>query len=246
MVFPQRDQRARLYTSTATDQPARYSGRHGRVRFLEDFGDMTCMPLARSLSTSTPIGPCATFEADEAWMDIPLIEGVVLIGDAAGHNNPIIGQGISLALRDCRILSELLFAEDAWSPERFMAYSEECHERLRRVRIGAALIATLFATFDFEAAQRRERFMTRRRYQTLQVEPLLKCLDLGPDSAPGWALSTEALADALARRQRLRTVGAIVAIGPSATHTLGSQPLSASYRQRIAGSQVNRPPDLRP
>ena len=38
----------------------------------------------------------------------PYVDGVVLIGDAAGHNDPIIGQGLSIALRDARIVRDLV------------------------------------------------------------------------------------------------------------------------------------------
>jgi menaquinone-9 beta-reductase len=35
---------------------------------------------------------------------------VVLVGDAAGHNDPIIGQGLSIALRDVRLVGEAILA----------------------------------------------------------------------------------------------------------------------------------------
>jgi flavin-dependent dehydrogenase len=39
----------------------------------------------------------------------------VLIGDAAGHNDPIIGDGLPIALRDARIVRDLVLdgARDA-------------------------------------------------------------------------------------------------------------------------------------
>jgi hypothetical protein len=43
---------------------------------------------------------------------------VVLIGDAAGHNDPIIGQGTSITLRDVRIVQEIILSED-WRPSSF-------------------------------------------------------------------------------------------------------------------------------
>ena len=35
--------------------------------------------------------------------------------DAAGHSDPQLGQGLSIAMRDVRILSELLLSSDDWS-----------------------------------------------------------------------------------------------------------------------------------
>ena len=39
---------------------------------------------------------------------MPFVPGVVLIGDAAGHDDPIIGQGLSIAYRDVRIVRDLM------------------------------------------------------------------------------------------------------------------------------------------
>lgn len=40
--------------------------------------------------------------------------GVVLIGDAAGYNDPVLGQGLSIAVRDVRFVAEALLAEPDW------------------------------------------------------------------------------------------------------------------------------------
>ena len=57
---------------------------------------------------ATPAGPCATYPGDDTWTDAPFADGVVLIGDAAGYNDPIIGQGLSIAMRDARIVRDLI------------------------------------------------------------------------------------------------------------------------------------------
>jgi hypothetical protein len=44
-------------------------------------------------------GPCATYPGGEIWTDRPFVEGVVLIDGAAGWNDPIIGEGLSIARR---------------------------------------------------------------------------------------------------------------------------------------------------
>src|SRR5262249_57350786 len=59
-IFPQGRGRVRLYTTTAPDQRRRYDGgADGRARFLNDFRETRCMPLAGSLARGTPLGPCA-------------------------------------------------------------------------------------------------------------------------------------------------------------------------------------------
>ena len=66
----------------------------------------------------------------------------MLIGDAAGHNDPIIGQGLSITYRDVRIVRDVLLGGDDWSPAAFAAYGEERRERMRRLRfVGGAAVA---------------------------------------------------------------------------------------------------------
>src|SRR3954468_18856144 len=59
------------------------------------------------------------------------------IGGAPGHNEPITGQGLAIAARDVRILSDLLLSEKDWSRLDFTAYVDERRERMRRLRITA-------------------------------------------------------------------------------------------------------------
>ena len=60
------------------------------------------------MAKAIPAGPCATYPGDDTWTDTPYAPGVVLIGDAAGHNDPIIGQGLSIAMRDARMVRDLV------------------------------------------------------------------------------------------------------------------------------------------
>ena len=85
----------------------RFSGRTGTERFLEAC-DLSTYPWSEQVVAATPAGPCATYPGDDTWTDTPYVEGVVLVGDAAGHNDPIIGQGLSIALRDARIVRDLV------------------------------------------------------------------------------------------------------------------------------------------
>lgn len=63
---------------------------------------------------STPVGPLAMFQGAAAWVDFPYREGVVLIGDAAATSDPTYGCGLSLTLRDVRVLSEHLLGDSDW------------------------------------------------------------------------------------------------------------------------------------
>ena len=48
---------------------------------------------------------------NDTWTDSPCAPGVVLLGDAAGWNDPIIGQGLSIALRDVRMVADVVRAD---------------------------------------------------------------------------------------------------------------------------------------
>ena len=82
--------------------------------------------------------------------------GAVLVGDAAGWNDPILGLGLSITYRDVRIVSDILKAEGA-TPD-FRPYAEERAERMRRLRLAAEMQAGLDMEFGEEARERRRRY----------------------------------------------------------------------------------------
>ena len=89
-------------------------------------------------------------------MDNPTIDGVVLMGDAAGYNDPILGQGLSVTLRDARMLADILANESRWNSSVFTPYCEERRERMRRLRYIASFVTTLSARFEPVDLARRE------------------------------------------------------------------------------------------
>jgi 2-polyprenyl-6-methoxyphenol hydroxylase-like FAD-dependent oxidoreductase len=191
-IFPQGDKRVRLYTITAPDQRRRYDGGpDGRARFLSDFRRTRCMPLAEYLAGGMPLGPCATFGGEDTWIDVPFVEGVVLVGDAAGYNDPLIGQGLSLALRDTRVLSEMLLTAERWSPESLWPYAEERRKRSQRVRFTAELMAELYASFGPDGTARRRRFLRRLPDPAFRGRALHASLAVGPDRSPDWAYTED-------------------------------------------------------
>jgi hypothetical protein len=91
-----------------------------------------------------------------------------------------------VALRDVRILSELLLAGVDWSPAALQPYVEERAERMRRLRFSAAVANTLQGEFGAEGREQR-----RRAQKRMQAEPDLRlwrraCM-AGPDSVPASA-----------------------------------------------------------
>ncbi len=79
------------------------------------------------------------------------------IGDAAGHNDPGIGCGLSIALRDARIVRDLVLTGARHAGD-FAPYGVERVERLRRLRLIADLVSAATVEADAGRATRRRRF----------------------------------------------------------------------------------------
>ena len=82
---------------------------------------------AEVFAGATPIGPLATFDGADTWVEHPYRQGVALVGDAAASSDPTWGQGLSLTLRDVRVLTDLLRASEDWD-DAGHAYARE-HDR---------------------------------------------------------------------------------------------------------------------
>ncbi len=160
LAFPQGDGKVRVYGSFGLEQRGRFAGPDAQRAFLEAFR-LNCAPHNRHLADGEPAGPVLSYFNNDAWTDTPFAQGVVLIGDAAGWNDPIIGLGLSISYRDVRMVSEVLNGAEDWSPELFAPYAEERAERLRRLRFAASLTSTLDAEFGDAARARRKSFFER-------------------------------------------------------------------------------------
>ena len=182
LAFPQGGGKVRLYGGYALSEARRFKGADGPRRFLDAFS-MACSPQNRHLVAGRPAGPLFAYVNADSWTDEPFAEGVVLVGDAAGWNDPIIGLGLSITYRDVRIVSDILKASDDWSAKAFAPYAEERAERMRRLRIAGQLQAAIDMEFG-EAAKAR-----RHRYHELgAADPSLRlhgvAVMAGPEAAP--------------------------------------------------------------
>ena len=138
------------------------------------------MPDGKQWAEAVPAGPCRTFPADDTWTDRPFVDGVVLVGDAAGYNNPLIGQGLALALRDVHDISGPLLDSKTWDASAFVRYGAERAERLRRVRAIAQLHATAWTTFGEEGRQLR-RDLRKRVADDPSLSAVTRAISTGPD-----------------------------------------------------------------
>jgi 2-polyprenyl-6-methoxyphenol hydroxylase-like FAD-dependent oxidoreductase len=182
LAFPQGNGRVRLYLGYALEQHKRLTGPDAAQRFLEAFR-LRCLPAAKSLAEATPAGPCHSYGNEDTWTDEPFGNGVVLVGDAAGHNDPIIGQGLSISYRDVRIVRDLLLGSSDWSPAALAPYAEERRERMRRLRFTAHMDSLLMNEFGPKAEARRVRARERQMSDPTLGLWFLAAL-VGPDALP--------------------------------------------------------------
>ena len=161
LAFPQGAGRVRVYGGYALEEKRHYTGAEGARRFLDAFA-MQASPKNEALVRGTPAGPCLAYFNHDTWTDEPFGGGCVLIGDAAGWNDPIIGLGLSITYRDVRIVSDILKNAGPGATPDFTPYAQERTERMRRLRFAASLQAALDMEFGPEAAARRLSYHHRR------------------------------------------------------------------------------------
>jgi 2-polyprenyl-6-methoxyphenol hydroxylase-like FAD-dependent oxidoreductase len=112
----------------------------------------------------------------------------VFAGDAAGWSNPLIGQGLSVAMRDARVLTDALLADERWHGDALCVYAEERAERMRRLRVSMA-VSDIIYEFGPAAAERRARIRA-----AMAADPILAGSRATTVAGP-WAFPAEAFTD---------------------------------------------------
>lgn len=145
-IMPQKSGKARIYAG-------------GEPALLEPIvadrsGKKLIDVLARALPDSAmagvrSAGPMAFFPNSDVVSKQIAGDGWALIGDAAGSNDPSVGQGLSLTYRDVRRLTELL----AEAPDRSQALAEYAAER-RAYHETAREHAKWIASFTMESGEK--------------------------------------------------------------------------------------------
>ena len=161
LAFPQGGDKVRVYGGYALEERGKFNGEEGAKRFLESF-KFRSAPKNAAIANGKPAGPLFSYFNNDSWTDEPFADGAVLIGDAAGWNDPINGLGLSITYRDVRIVSDILKATSKGEKPDFSSYAEERFERMRRLRFAGQLQATLDMEFGEEARARRHAYHQRR------------------------------------------------------------------------------------
>jgi 2-polyprenyl-6-methoxyphenol hydroxylase-like FAD-dependent oxidoreductase len=159
LIFPLGAGRFRPYfVHRASDPVRRLNGLQQLPDFIAACTETGCDPAW--FAAVEAVGPLAMFSGADSWVEHPYREGIVLIGDAAASSNPSWGHGMSLTLRDVRVLHDLILASGDYSMAGH-AYAEE-HDRyytaLHRI---LTWMTDLQYTAGPEADARRDRVWRR-------------------------------------------------------------------------------------
>jgi len=153
-LTPQNGGRMRAYAWHPREMNYRFQGLEDLPRFVGD--SIEAGGLADWYAGAKPIGPLATFDGTDTWVEHPYKDGIALIGDAAASNDPSYGQGQGLAVRDARVLRDQLLANEDWDAAGH-AYAREHDRYYHALHEGTSWIYKLIYEFGPEAETRRAR-----------------------------------------------------------------------------------------
>lgn len=200
LIFPRAGGKARLYLGHEVVDRPEFSGAGKERAFLDAFR-FESFPGRDALARSRPAGPAALFPSHDCWVDRPYGQGAVLIGDAAGWSDPIIGQGLSVGFTDAGQVTDILLGGDDWSADAFAAYGEARADRMRRIRTTAMLHTAVFSDLTPAGVARRGAFLhaIAPLMQHQECDPadallfvaVVAALQLGPDGTPDAAYAPE-------------------------------------------------------
>jgi 2-polyprenyl-6-methoxyphenol hydroxylase-like FAD-dependent oxidoreductase len=159
LIFPQGGGRFRSYLLYRRQGPLRpLAGDRHAADFLAACTTAGAPP--EWFASAETIGPLASFDAADRWVDHPCRGGVVLIGDAAAASDPCFGCGLSLTLRDVRVLRDCLITSIDWDAAAH-AYADEHDRYYGALRAIIGWMRELFYERGPEADARRARALPR-------------------------------------------------------------------------------------
>jgi 2-polyprenyl-6-methoxyphenol hydroxylase-like FAD-dependent oxidoreductase len=115
-------------------------------------------PMADYCADAKSIGPLASFDVSDNWVEHPYRDGVALVGDAAATTDPTYGQGLSFALRAARVLRDELTDNSDWDAAGDR-YAEQHQRNFQACHAVERWLRTLFQDPSPEAAALRARAM---------------------------------------------------------------------------------------
>jgi 2-polyprenyl-6-methoxyphenol hydroxylase-like FAD-dependent oxidoreductase len=130
LLFPQGGGRVRSYIASWKALHPRLQGEAAKASFVEE-AKKVGIP-GELFEGAEPVGPLATFDGADEYVEHPYRDGIALIGDAAASSDPAWGQGISLTLRDVRTLRDKFLETEDWhaAGDAYAAAHDEYYGRL--------------------------------------------------------------------------------------------------------------------
>ncbi|MGB6857295.1 MAG: NAD(P)/FAD-dependent oxidoreductase [Terracidiphilus sp.] len=156
IVGPQGGGRARMYLCYHDGTQPRLQGSGDLARFVD--GCKKAGASAALFEDARQTGPLATFGCAHTWVDHPYRDGVALVGDSAASSDPTWGQGLSLTLRDARVLRDHLLHNDDWDAAGH-AYADEHDGYAGRLHTFHQWMTTMYLGTGPDADARRARAM---------------------------------------------------------------------------------------
>ena len=178
ILIPQGRGRVRAYVIFSSHEERTLSGEQDIPRFVEQAKRTGVR--SELFEHAHSAGPLATFEGADSWVEQPYRDRVALIGDAAATSDPSWGQGLSLAVRDVRLLRDALLAEDDWDVAG-RAYATGHDRGFATIHTTEDLFTTLFLETGSEADTRRARALPLIAREPDRVPDAFMA---GPDAAP--------------------------------------------------------------
>jgi 2-polyprenyl-6-methoxyphenol hydroxylase-like FAD-dependent oxidoreductase len=177
LLFPQGGERVRAYVAFRAN---RDSGRlSGRKRVPDFLGACAAAQVPLDwLADAVPAGPLAAFSGADTYVPHPARGGVVLIGDAAASSDPTWGCGLSLTLRDVRVLRDALLADDDWNAAAD-AYAAEHDAYYGRLHTFERWLTEAFFEVGPAGDAKRGRIFARALAEPARIPDLVS---LGPDA----------------------------------------------------------------
>jgi 2-polyprenyl-6-methoxyphenol hydroxylase-like FAD-dependent oxidoreductase len=156
VVGPQGGGRVRMYLCYHDATQARFQGPGDLARFVD--GCKKTGASAALFENARQVGPLATFGCAHSWVDHPYRDGVALVGDTATSSDPTWGQGLSLTLRDARVLRDHLMQSDDWDAAGH-AYAEKHDGYAGRLHTFHKWMTAMYLAAGPDADARRARAM---------------------------------------------------------------------------------------
>jgi 2-polyprenyl-6-methoxyphenol hydroxylase-like FAD-dependent oxidoreductase len=181
IVAPQGSGRARIYLDFHVGTQARFQGPEDLARFIE--GCVKTGANGAYFKDARQIGPLATFSGAHSWVDHPYRDGVALLGDSATSSDPGAGQGLSLTLRDARVLRDHLLSSSDWDAAAH-AYAADHDAYAGRLHTFNLWFTELYLAMGSEADGRRARAMPLiAEDPTRQPDSIFSGPDMAADEA---------------------------------------------------------------